>query len=149
MMMRWNIYCNSSIQNMMKTFWILNYRCSRLYWWSPLLQKIYTVSIVLFHKYGGANVSVTNSMSKISIFVPTKDTVKLDNENKGHAQGIGIILCLFSNCSIIYPVGTVYYCTGHPFNTISSGFLKFYAVFQKVTSEPLEHCDFVDFQGCS
>ena len=36
--------------------------------------KFYTVSTVLFHKYGGANVEVTNCMSHFSMFVPTKDT---------------------------------------------------------------------------
>ena len=83
------------------------------------------------------------------MFVPTKATVKLANGNTGHAQGIGIILCCFPNCSIIYPVGPVYYCTGHPSNTISSGTLKFYIGFKKVTYEPLEHCDFVEPQGPS
>ena len=83
------------------------------------------------------------------MFVPTKDTVKLANGNTGHAQGIGSILCRFTNCSIIYPVGPVYYCPDHPSNTISSGALKFYIGFKKVTSEPLEHCDFVDPQGRS
>ena len=83
------------------------------------------------------------------MFVPTKATAKLANGNMGLAQGIGIILCHFPNCSIIYPVGPVYYCPGHPSNTISSGALKFYIGFKKVTSEPLEHCDFVDPQNCS
>ena len=41
----------------------------------------------------------------------------------------------------------VYYCPGHPSNTISLGDLKFYVRFQNVTSEPLERCDFVDPQG--
>ena len=91
--------------------------------------KFYTLSTVLFHKYGGANVAVTNCMSHFSMFVPTKSTVKLDNGNTGHAQGIGIILCRFPNCSVIYPVGPVYYFTDHPSNTISSGALKFYIVF--------------------
>ena len=81
------------------------------------------------------------------MFVPTKDTVKLAYENTGHAQVIGIILCLFPNCLIIYPVGPVCYFPGHPSNTISSGALKFYIGFKKVKSEPLEHCDFVDPQG--
>ena len=49
----------------------------------------------------------------------------------------------------MYPVGPVYYCPGHPSNTISSGALKFYIGFKTVTSEPLEHCDFVDPQGFS
>ena len=105
---------------------------------------MYTVSTVLFHKDGGANVAVTNCMSLFSMFVSTKATVKLANGNTGHAQGIGIILCRFSNCSIIYSAGPVYYCPGHPSKTISSGALKFYICFKKVTSEPLEHCDFVD-----
>ena len=88
--------------------------------------KFYTVSAVLFHKYGGENIAVTNCMSYFSIFVPTKATAKLDNVKTGHAQGIGIILCHFSNCHIIYPVGTVYYCPVQPSNTISWGELKFY-----------------------
>ena len=111
--------------------------------------KFYTVSNVLFHKDGGVNVSVTNLMSHFSMFVPTKATVKLANGNTGHAQVIGIILCCFPNCSIIYPVGPVYYCPAHPSNTISPGALKFYIGFKKVTSEPLEHFDFVDPQGSS
>ena len=83
-------------------------------------------------------------MSHFSMFVPTKATMKMADENTGHAQAIGIILCRFPNCSIIYPAVTVYYCTGHPSNTISSGDLKFYVGFQTVTSEPIEHCDFFD-----
>ena len=66
-----------------------------------------------------------------------------------HSQVIGITLCHFTNCSIIYPVCPVYYFPVHPSNTISSGTLKFYVGFQKVTSEPLENCEFVDPQGCS
>ena len=62
------------------------------------------VSTVLFQKYGRANVAVTNCMSKNSMFVTTKVTVKLDNGNTGHAQVIRIILCRFPNCSIIYPL---------------------------------------------
>ena len=88
--------------------------------------KIYTVYTVLFHKYGGANAAVKNCMSHFSMFFPTKATVKLANGNTGHAQGIGIILCCFNNCSIIYPFVTVYYFPGHPYNTIPSGELKFY-----------------------
>ena len=91
--------------------------------------KFYTVFTVLFHKYVGANVEVKNCMSHFSMFAPTKDTVKLSNGNTGHAQGIGTIFCRFHNCSIIYPVGPVYYFTGHPSNTISSGALKFYVGF--------------------
>ena len=92
--------------------------------------KFYTVSTALFHKYGGANVAVTNCMSHFSMFVSTKATVKLANGNTGHAQGIGIILCRFPNFLIIYPVGLVYYFPGHPSNTISSGALKFYIGFK-------------------
>ena len=109
--------------------------------------KFYTASTVLFHKYGGANFSVTNCMSHFSMFVPTKATLKLANVNTGHSQVIGIILCLFPNCSGIYTVVPVYYCTGHPSNTISSGDLKFYVVFLKVTSELLEQCYSVDPWG--
>ena len=93
--------------------------------------KFYTVSTVLFHKDWGANVAVTNWRSHFSMFIPTKATMKLANGNTGHAQWIGIILCCFTNCSIIYPVGPVYYFTGHPSKTISSGALKFYIGFLK------------------
>ena len=64
---------------------------------------------MLFHKYSGANIAVTNVMSHFSMFVPTKANVKLANVNTGHAQGIEIILCIIPNCSIIYQVGPVYY----------------------------------------
>ena len=104
---------------------------------------------MLFHKDGGSNVAVTNCMSHFSIFLPTKATLKLANINTGHALVIGIIVCRFTDCLIIYPVGTVYYCPSCPSNTISSGALKFYMCFKKFTSEPLEHCDFVDPQGRS
>ena len=88
--------------------------------------KMYTVSSVLFHKDGGDNIAVTNCMSHFSMFVPNKAMVKLANVNTVHSQVIGIILCCFPNCSIIYPVGPVYYCPGQPSKTISSGALKFY-----------------------
>ena len=83
------------------------------------------------------------------MFVPTKATVKLDNGNTGNAQGVGIIFCRITNCPDIYLVGPFYYHPGQPTNTISSGALKFCVVYQKVTYEPLEHCDFVDPQGRS
>ena len=76
------------------------------------------------------------------MFVPKQSDVKLANGNMGHAQVIGIILCNFTNCPIIYPLVTVYYFPGNPSNTISSCDLKFYPGFQKVASEHLEHCDF-------
>ena len=95
----------------------------------------YTDYTVLFHKYGGANVSFKHFMSQCSMFVPTKATVKLDNGNTVHNQRIGIFLCRFTNSYIIYPWEPVYYCPGHPPNSISSDTLKFYVGFQKVTSE--------------
>ena len=75
--------------------------------------------------------------------------MKMTNLNTGHDQVIGDILCYFHYCSIIFPVGPAYYCLGLPFKTISSGALKFYVGFQNFTSEPLEHCDYVDPQGSS
>ena len=47
--------------------------------------KFYTVYTLLFHKYGGTNVDVTNWMSHFSMFVPTKATMKSANGNTGHA----------------------------------------------------------------
>ena len=82
---------------------------------------LYKVSIVLFYKYVRENVAVTNCMSHFSMFVPTKSDVKLANGNMGHAQVIGIILCHFTNFTIIYPVVPVYYCPGHPSDNISLG----------------------------
>ena len=40
--------------------------------------------------------------------IPTKATLKLANGNMGHAQGIGFILCCFTNCLILYPVGAFF-----------------------------------------
>ena len=73
---------------------------------------------MLFHKDGGANIAVTNVMSHFYMFVPTKVNVKLANGNTEYAQVIGIILCSFPNCSIVYQVGPVYYCQGHPSDTL-------------------------------
>ena len=98
---------------------------------------------MLFHKYGGVNVVVTNFMSHSSIFVPSKDTVNLDNVNTGHAQVIGIILCYLLRCSIIYPIENFYYFPGYPYNTISTSVITFHVGFQKVTYETIEHCDFL------
>ena len=109
--------------------------------------KIYTVSTVMFHKDIGANFAVTNFMSHVYMFVLTKATMKLDNENTRHTQGIGIIPCRFPNCLIIYHVGPVYYCPVQPYNNISSGALKFYIGSKKFTSEPLEHCDFLTLKS--
>ena len=77
------------------------------------------------------------------MFLTTKATVKLYNGKTRHAQYLGF-LCGFPNCYIIYPAVPAYYCSGHPSNNISSGALKLYVGFQKVTSETLEHFDFVD-----
>ena len=118
MMMKWTNYWNYSTQRMMNIFWMLTSICFRINQLFLLLQKIYKVSTVLFHKYQEANVAVTNGMPHFYMFVPTKANVKYDNGNKGHGQGIGIILYSFTNCTIIYPMGTVYYCPGHPSNTI-------------------------------
>ena len=96
--------------------------------------EFYIVSTVFFQKYREVKVVVTNCMSQFSMFVPTKATVKLANGNTLNSQGIAMILCHFTNCSIIYPVGPVYYCPSHPYNIISPGPIKFYVGFQKVTS---------------
>ena len=69
---------------------------------------------MFFHKYGGSNVVVTNSLLQFSMFVPTKANVKLSNGKMGHAQVIGIILCFYPNFPVVYPLGPVYYCPGQP-----------------------------------
>ena len=97
----------------------------------PPTSKFNTVHSVLFHKNGGVNVAVKNFMSHFSMFVSTKSTMEPANGYTVHAQGIGIILCHFPNCFIICTVLPVYYCTYHPFNTISSGALKFHVGFKK------------------
>ena len=76
--------------------------------------KFYTVSTVLFQKNGGANVAVTNCVPHFSMFSPTKFNVKLYNGNTVHAQEIGVVLCRFPNCAIVYSVIPVYYFPGCP-----------------------------------
>ena len=104
---------------------------------------------MLFLKDGGVNIGIPDFFSTFSIFVPTRANMKFSGGNMGHAQLIGIILCRFTNCPNIYHVGPVYYYPGHPSNTISLDALKFHVGFQKVISEPLEYCDFVNPQGRS
>ena len=94
--------------------------------------KYNKVSTLLFHKFVGVNAAVINCMSHFYMFVPTKSTVKLDNGNTGHSQGIGIILCSFPDCSNIYTVGPVYYCPGHPSNNIFLGELNFLLLFKRL-----------------
>ena len=48
--------------------------------------KCNMLSTVLFHKDLGGNVAVTNCMLHVSMFIPTKATVILDNGNTGHDQ---------------------------------------------------------------
>ena len=91
--------------------------------------EFYTVSNFLLHKDVKANFSIANCMSQFSVFLPTKTTVKLANENMVHAQVIGIIVCHFPNFPIIYPVGTFDYCPGRPSNAISPSTLKLYVAF--------------------
>ena len=45
MMIKWIISWNSSTQNMLMIFWMLTFRCFRIYWWSPLL-KIFMQSLL-------------------------------------------------------------------------------------------------------
>ena len=71
------------------------------------------------------------------------------NCNTIHSKVIGVFLYRYPNCPIIYPVVPVYHCPGNNSNTTSLGTLKFYAGFKKFISETLEHCGFVEPQGCS
>ena len=113
-----------------------------------LSSNFYTLSTVLFHKYGGANVGVTNCMSHFSIFVPTKANFKLSNGNTVHAQVIGVISCHFLNYPVINPVVLVYYYyPGYRSNTISFVAKTFYVGLLKVASEPILYCGCVDTQG--
>ena len=59
-------------------------------------------------------------------------TVKLANGNTGNSQGIGIFLCCFPKCPIIYPVGPVYYFPGNLYKTISSCDLNFMLVNKRI-----------------
>ena len=95
---------------------------------------------MLSHKYGGENVGVTIFMSQFSMSVPTTANVKLGNVNTGHARIITIILYFFPNLLIVYTVVPVYYFPGHHANTILSGVLKCYAIFENLTSEHIKHC---------
>ena len=92
---------------------------------------------MLLHKDEVVSFGVTNCMSRFSMLVPTNYNVQLYNGNTRHAQGIRIILCNFTNCTNIYPVVPVYYCSVIPSILISLGALTFYVGFQMVASEPL------------
>ena len=129
LIMRWIISWNSFIQNMMNIFWMLTSRCFKLDWWFPLLQNCIQYLLCFF-----VNMEEKMLQSQIAChtFLYLFQPRPLWNwlmEKTGHAQWIGIILCRFPNCSIIYPVGPIYYCPGHPFNTISTGDLKFHIGF--------------------
>ena len=93
---------------------------------------------MLIHKDGGENVAVKNYMSHFSMIFPTKFNVKFSNGNMGYDQGIGIILCPFPNCPIIYLVGPLYYFPVCLLNSISLGDLKFYVGFWQETGESVE-----------
>ena len=61
------------------------------------ISKYFTVSTMLFHKYGGSNIGVTNCMPQFYMFVPINANAKMSNGNTGNAVVIGIILCYFPN----------------------------------------------------
>ena len=125
------------------TVWVLISRLFSLDWWSYHLQYFIQSLMGCFINIWGQILLSQISFHKFCMFVPTKATVKLINGNTVNSQGCGILLYCFPNFFIICPVGQVYYCPCHPSNTISSGTLKFYVGFQRVTSESLEHCNFV------
>ena len=53
MVIKWTIYCNYFIQNILKTFCMLNFVWFRLGWCSPPSKTNYTSSTVWLHKDGG------------------------------------------------------------------------------------------------
>ena len=63
--------------------------------------KLYTVSTVLFHEYGGANFGVTNCISHFSMFIPTKTTMKMANGNTGRVQ-VSLISTHFTHMVLLY-----------------------------------------------
>ena len=50
MMMKWTISYNSTIHNIMKTFWVLTSRCFRIDYWLPLLQHFIHYLLCCFIK---------------------------------------------------------------------------------------------------
>ena len=79
---------------------------------------LYTVSALFFRKCVGSNFWVIDYMSHFYMLVPTKSKVKLYNGNMRHAQLIGIILFIFPNCPIIFPVRPDYYFPCNSYNNI-------------------------------
>ena len=63
--------------------------------------KSYTVSTMLFQKYGGENIGVANYLSGFLLLLLDRVNIKLNDGNMGHIQGIGIILSQYSNCQKI------------------------------------------------
>ena len=105
---KWKLYYNTFIQNIMMILCILTCSWLSTECWLLLIRNFIQFKLCFYHKYGGENFGFTNFLSHLSMFVPTRSNVKLTDVNTGHSQRIGIILCWFTNCTIIYTVGPFY-----------------------------------------
>ena len=81
--------------------------------------KIYTVSTVLFHKYGGANVRVKNWMSHFSMFVPTKVNVKLVMKKRNTPKKLGLSYVSPLTYPLYLQQDQFITVQVHPYNSIS------------------------------
>ena len=68
--------------------------------------------------------------------------MKLSGGNKSQSYGIVFIIFQFIIFPHVYPIGPVYYCPRHSTKTISPGQIDFFGL-NKLTYEPLEHCNFI------
>ena len=111
--------------------------------------KFYTVSTVLFHKYVGANVAVKNCMSHFLHLSQPRSPWNWLMETRYMPKELVIFFVAFLtvplyiqwNHFIIFHVNLP-----TPSHQVPSNFML---DFKKVTSEPLEHCNFIDPQGRS
>ena len=147
MMMKWIIYCNSYIQNMMNVFCMLTSRCFNIDWWLPLLQNFIHSLLCCFVKTEERMLQSQIACHTFLCLSQSRPPLNWIIEKCKYPSNWGYFMSLSSLFNYIYPVGIVYYHPGHPSNTISSDALKLYVGFLKVTYEPLEHCYFVDPQG--
>ena len=106
--MKYTLYYNPFIKKIMIIFWMLNYIWFIAECWLLLIRNFIQFKLSFFHKHGGEYFGVTNCLWHLSMFFPTRSNVKSTDGNTGHTQGIGIILCWFTNCTIIYTVGPFY-----------------------------------------
>ena len=109
----------------------------------------YTVYVMLFHKYRGANFSVKNCMPHFSMFVPTKATVKFLMETQDMPKEMRLFYVILLTVSLYiwwYQFIIVQVTLPTPSHQVPSNFMR---VFKRLHLNLLNIVNFVDPQGRS